>query len=136
MLGKDEVAGSNPAMSSIALEHVVSMGPGVFLFAGNWSFSGELVWNVSTNLLQKSAFGHSPAPPIIRSGGFRDKANKPAGHFLNGKVAGGPSFPVQGIKKYRPLSACACRKDCIDFLRDCVYDDAAVRYLSVKGWSI
>ena len=31
--GKDEVAGSNPAISSIALEHVVSMGPGVFFVA-------------------------------------------------------------------------------------------------------
>ena len=31
LLGKDEVAGSNPAISSITPEHVVSMGSGVFL---------------------------------------------------------------------------------------------------------
>ena len=30
-VGKDEVAGSNPAISSMNLEHVVSMGPGFFL---------------------------------------------------------------------------------------------------------
>ncbi len=30
-LGKDEVAGSNPAISSMAPEDVVSMAPGVFL---------------------------------------------------------------------------------------------------------
>ena len=35
LLGKDEVAGSNPAISSMNLEHVASMGPGFFctLFA-------------------------------------------------------------------------------------------------------
>ena len=31
LLGKDEVAGSNPAISSMTLKHVVSMGLGVFL---------------------------------------------------------------------------------------------------------
>ncbi len=30
IVGKDEVAGSNPAISSTTPRHVVSMGPGVF----------------------------------------------------------------------------------------------------------
>ena len=33
-LGKDKVAGSNPAISSMNLEHVVTMGPGFFLLPG------------------------------------------------------------------------------------------------------
>ena len=37
-LGKDEVAGSNPAISSMAPEDVVSMAPGVFSFARFWTY--------------------------------------------------------------------------------------------------
>ena len=54
-LGKDEVAGSNPAISSMAPEDVVSMAPGVFLLP---------------------VFGLIPYPStIIRTGGCRDKTN-------------------------------------------------------------